>query len=167
MKYLYLARHAKSDWNTPTLSDFDRPLNQRGLNDAKRMGERLAKLDWIPQRILCSPAERAKQTGELFCQYAKISRDVMNWKKEIYACNASMLLKLISSVPESVNSLMLIGHNPAIEWLLLDLCSDVPAKASGKIVTTANIAKISLSEHWDNLQGNGGQLVDLLRPKDC
>ena len=166
MKYLYLARHAKSDWNVPTLSDFDRPLNKRGLKDAKRIGETLAKLDWIPQQILCSPAKRAKQTGELFCQYAKISRDVIDWKKEIYACDASTLLKLIACVPESVNSLMLIGHNPAIEWLLLDLCSDVPAQANDKIVTTANVAKISLSDHWGSLQCNRGELVALLRPKD-
>lgn len=166
MKYLYLARHAKSDWNAPAPSDFARPLNKRGLKDAKRMGGKLAELDWIPQQILCSPAERAKQTGELFCQYANINVDLINWQQEIYACNATLLLKLIASVPESVNSLMLIGHNPAIEWLLLDLCSDVPTQANGKTVTTANVAKISLSDDWDNLQCNCAELVDLLRPKD-
>lgn len=164
MKYLYLARHAKSNWSTPAPTDFARPLNKRGLNNAKYIGGRLAELDWIPERILCSPAERAKQTGELFCEYAKINLEVIKWKKEIYACNASMLLKLIAAVPESVSSLMLIGHNPAIEWLLLDLCSDVPTQANGKIITTANVAKIRVSDDWDNLKDNGGELVDLLRP---
>jgi phosphohistidine phosphatase len=166
VKQLYLARHAKSDWDTQAPDDFSRPLNKRGLRDAKHMGKKLAELDWNPQKILCSPAQRTRQTCDILCQQANIDADIIEWKHELYAATTSALVKLLAHTPESITSIMIIAHNPAIEWLLLDLCNDVPAQANGKIVTTANIAKINLQDSWSNLQLGGGELVGLLRPKE-
>ena len=165
MKQLYLARHAKSAWDTQAPNDFSRPLSKRGLKDAKRMGKKLAELEWNPQLILCSPAQRTRQTCDLLYQYAKLEGDI-EWKEELYAASTSALVKLLADTPGSISSVMIIAHNPAIEWLLLDLCNDVPAQANGKIVTTTNIAKINLQDSWGNLQLGSGELVDLLRPKE-
>ncbi len=165
MKQLYLARHAKSAWDTQAPNDFSRPLSKRGVKDAKRMGKRLAELEWNPQLILCSPAQRTRQTCDLLYRYAKLDADIQ-WKDELYAASTSALVKLLAHTPESISSVMMIAHNPAIEWLLLDLCNDVPAQANGKIVTTANIAKINWQDSWSNLQLGSGELVDLLRPKE-
>jgi phosphohistidine phosphatase len=166
VKQLYLARHAKSDWNTQILDDFNRPLNKRGLRDAKHMGKKLAELDWRPQKILCSPAQRTRQTCEILCQQASINADIIEWKHELYIATTSALLKLLAYTSELITSVMIVAHNPAIEWLLLDLCNAVPAQANGKIVTTANIARINLQDSWRNLQLGSGELVDLLRPKE-
>ncbi|MCK5918762.1 MAG: histidine phosphatase family protein [Cocleimonas sp.] len=165
MKQLYLARHAKSAWDTQAPNDFSRPLSKRGLKDAKRMGKKLAELEWNPQVILCSPAQRTRQTCDLLYQYAKLDADI-KWKDELYAASTSALIKLLTHTPESITSVMMIAHNPAIEWLLLDLCHDVPAQANGKIVTTANIAKINVQGSWDNLQLGNSELEALLRPKE-
>ena len=74
MKTVLILRHAKSDWGDPGKADFDRPLAKRGLEDAPRMGEVLARFECVPDRILASPAQRAKQTAELVakaCGYQK------------------------------------------------------------------------------------------------
>ncbi len=165
MKQLYLARHAKSAWDTQAANDFSRPLSKRGVKDIKRMGKKLAELEWNPQLILCSPAQRTRQTCDLLYQYALLKGDI-EYKDELYAASTSMLVKLLADTPESISSVMIIAHNPAIEWLLLDLCNDVPAQENGKIVTTANIAKINLQDSWSDLQLGSGELVDLLRPKE-
>ena len=165
MKQLYLARHAKSAWNTQAPDDFSRPLSKRGLNDAKRMGEKLAELEWNPQLILCSPARRAQQTCELLYSNTMLDTDI-EWENKLYAASTSTLVKLLADIPESINSVMIIAHNPAVEWLLLDLCNDVPAQANAKIMTTGNVAKIHLPCSWRDLQSDNCQLVGLLRPKE-
>jgi len=165
VKQLYLARHAKSAWDTEALNDFSRPLSKRGIKDIKRMGKKLAELEWNPQLILCSPAQRTRQTCDLLYQYALLEGDI-EYKDELYVARTSALVKLLADTPETTGSVMIIAHNPAIEWLLLDLCNDVPAQANGKIVATTNIAKINFQGSWNNLQRGSGELVDLLRPKE-
>lgn len=165
MKELYLVRHAKSDWSSPASTDFARPLNKRGSKDAKRIGKKIAELNWIPQRIISSTAERATQTCQIICKHAKIDTNIVEWKAEVYEANVITLLEVIAATPDSIDSLMLLGHNPGLEWLLLDLCDDVPAQEDGKIITTANVVKVNLQDAWSDLQANSGELVDLIRPK--
>lgn len=165
MKELYLVRHAKSDWNSPASTDFARPLNKRGMKDAKRIGKKLLESNWIPQHIISSTAERAVQTCELICERANIDSNIIEWKAEVYEANVVTLLEVIAATSNVVDSLMIVGHNPGMEWLLLDLCDEVPAQTNGKILTTANVVKIQLQDSWCNLQANSGELVDLLRPK--
>ena len=64
MKTLLILRHAKSSWNYPELSDYDRPLNRRGKRDAPRMGKHLREHGLIPDRILTSSAKRARKNRE-------------------------------------------------------------------------------------------------------
>ena len=68
MKSVLILRHAKSEWGNPGQADFDRPLAKRGLEDAPRMGQVLARFNYVPDRILSSPAQRARQTAELVAQ---------------------------------------------------------------------------------------------------
>lgn len=167
MKQLYLVRHAKSDWNAPYSRDFTRPLSKRGLKDAERMGKKLAELNWLPQKILCSTAERTQQTGEILCRNAMINTNIIVNESAIYEASVSALVNLIVSTAESTQSLMLIGHNPSIEMLLLALChNEISAQANGKVVTTGNIAKVSLSTPWCDLKAGNGELIRLLRPKE-
>lgn len=165
MKTLYLARHAKSDWNADANDDFSRPLSKRGINDAKKIGEALKLRDWKPEKIVCSNAIRTKQTCELLCNQAGFDFSSVVFEKRIYEASVITLLDVISEIPQAVNSLMLIGHNPGIEWLLLDLCKEVPAQHNGKIITTGNIVKIQLDDEWVKLHAAHGTLIDIIRPK--
>jgi len=170
MKTIYLARHAKSSWNSVAISDFDRPLNRRGEADAVKMGEELKRLDWLPEKIIASPAVRAKQTCKAYCEILDYPVANVEWNSEIYAAHTITLLQLLLSLNESINSVMLIGHNPAMEDLLEHLCSYAKVseqqQKDGKIFTTANVAKLSINAKWKDLVMGDMNLDRLLRPKE-
>lgn len=170
MKTIYLARHAKSSWNSLAATDFDRPLSSRGVADAERIGEELQSLGWVPEKIIASPAIRAKQTCKILCEITHFPIDQVEWNSEIYAAYMVTLLHLLSSLDECVDRVMLIGHNPAMEDLLVHLCgysaiNEVKQK-DGKIFTTANIAKLTSDVEWKNLVMHEASLSKLLRPKE-
>jgi len=170
IKTLYLARHAKSAWDTDAASDFERPLSQRGLRDARRIGGSLKQLGWQPQRIIASPAIRAKQTCHVYCEALSVLPQSVIWNRDIYAAYLVSLLHMLSKQPESIRSVMLIGHNPALEDVLVHLCGDAlwrtHSQKNGKLLTTGNVAKIVLDADWKDLVMCEARLVQLLRPKE-
>lgn len=167
-KTIYLARHAKSSWDSGVSKDFGRPLSERGQIDATRMGIELNMLGWKPEKIIASPALRAHQTCLALCAGMQLSADDMvAWNKDIYAAYMITLLQILTSLPEQQQSIMLIGHNPSMEDLLLHLCGDdVPRQKNGKLFTTANVARLSVSVPWKELVMHNAQLEGLLRPKE-
>jgi len=166
-KIIYLARHAKSSWNSGTTTDFDRPLSNRGVADAIRVGDELDHLGWNPERIISSPALRAKQTCQTLCDKLDYPFDQVVWNQDIYAAYMVTLIQLLSALPESVNSVMLIGHNPAMEDLLVHLCGDATTYRlkNGKLFTTGNVVKITTESCWKDLILCEARLKSILRPK--
>ena len=82
--YLYIMRHAKSDWSGPQTSDFERPINGRGRRNAVRVGQWMSDNDYIPQRIISSPAARAKETIELVtAQITKFNHEDLIYQDEL------------------------------------------------------------------------------------
>jgi len=122
MHTLYLLRHAKSSWSDPMLPDRERPLSPRGRRDAKRMAEHLAGLGIEPELVLCSPAERTRETLELM-RPALGAGSTVRLETELYAASSAELLERLRVVPEAVASVMLIGHNPGLQDLALALAS--------------------------------------------
>lgn len=170
MKTIYLARHAKSSWDSGASSDFDRPLSHRGENDATRIGAELKNLNWLPEKIIASPAIRAKQTCNLYCDEIDFSLDHVEWNRDIYSAYMVTLLHLLASLKQDIQSVMLIGHNPAMEDLLVHLCGYASVaeyqQKNGKIFTTANIAKITTQVDWKDLIMEEAKLVSIMRPKE-
>ena len=166
-KTIYLARHAKSSWNSGAETDFERPLSNRGVADAVRMGDELNNLGWKPEIIISSPAIRAKQTCHTYCQKLGFSTDDVVWNKDIYAAYVVTLLHILSALNESRSSVMLIGHNPAMEDLLQHFCLDTNAyrQKNGKLFTTGNVVKITVESSWKDLAMCEANLDKLLRPK--
>lgn len=114
MKTVLLLRHGKSDWSNPGLADFDRPLAKRGLNDAPRMGEVLALFDHVPDKILTSPAKRARQTAELAAEACGYKKS-FQLENDFYGGDAEDLLAALQRLPHQVDRPMLVGHNPIME----------------------------------------------------
>lgn len=170
MKTIYLMRHAKSSWSSDASSDFERPLSRRGYADAARMGREMKRRGWIPQAIIASPAKRAQQTCELVCENAGLSHHDIQWNRDVYAAYTVTLLHILSNQDESVDSILMIGHNPAMEDLLVHLCGIEETHAylqeNGKLFTTANIARIRADVSWKNLVMHDAKLLDLVRPKE-
>ena len=112
MRNLFLVRHAKSSWDNPALRDHDRPLNKRGLHDAPRMAKLLKKLGVQPDLLVSSTANRAFTTARFIAEGLGYPEDAIIRKSEIYEAYPSMILRVISSLPDDKHTVFLFGHNP-------------------------------------------------------
>jgi phosphohistidine phosphatase len=117
MKTLLLLRHAKSSWKDSELDDHDRPLNKRGKRDAPRMGKLLVDENLVPDLIVSSSAKRTRRTAELVAETAAY-RGETRILGDIYEANAARLLAAIQSLPDHLQRILLIAHNPGLEELL-------------------------------------------------
>lgn len=122
MKTILLLRHAKSDWGDPELSDFDRPLAKRGLKDAPLVGEVVKQYDHIPDLILSSPALRAKETAELVAEACGYKKSI-EWVETFYTGGCDESFSTLQGLPDTVERVMVIGHNPTMEELAATLLS--------------------------------------------
>lgn len=114
MKELILVRHAKSSWKDPTLRDHDRLLNKRGKRDAPEMGERLARSGCDPDLMVSSSAVRALDTARSVAGKLGYPCERIAVEARLFHAGVSELLQVIRSVDDSVDSLMLFGHNPGL-----------------------------------------------------
>ena len=114
---LLVMRHAKSSWSDDSLSDVDRPLSKRGKRDAAAMGRRLAQENLLPDLTLVSPAKRARSTFKRLAGASDYVGEV-RLLAELYDSSVERLLRVLTNVPEAINRVLLIGHNPATESLV-------------------------------------------------
>jgi phosphohistidine phosphatase len=160
MKTLFVLRHAKSNWDNPDLADFERPLNSRGLDAARFIGELIYERNLNPQVIISSPAKRAKQTAVLVKELAEISKPI-EFDERIYEASPLALFNLIREFDEKRESILIIGHNPGFENLVRMLTGETIS------MPTASLAKINLNtEKWSDIETGEGELEFLIRPKD-
>lgn len=124
MKTLCLIRHAKSSWNHPEISDFDRPLELRGEEDAAIVGKWLHKQTFKPDIILSSPANRAINTTKILATQLNYDTDKIITEPSIYEASVEDLLAVIKDVDNKYNTLLLVGHNPGLTWLANYLAED-------------------------------------------
>src|ERR1051326_1722475 len=117
MKRLLLMRHAKSSWGDSSLADFERPLNERGRKAAPLVGRFMRRRKLRPALILCSRAERARQTAALVVEAARLDSP-LRYDERIYEATPARLAEVVSQVEETVGELLLVGHNPGLAGLL-------------------------------------------------
>lgn len=163
---LLIMRHAKSAWNTDTLSDYDRPLARRGLENAPFMAKWLRSQEWVPDYVVSSPALRAKQTTLLVCQILNINEMDIKWQAGIYGADTEELIQILRDIPPSAKMVLLVGHNPGLE-LLLAFLTGTPAEkmvALG-LVKTASVAHLELPDDWRSLSPGCGSVVMINSPK--
>ncbi len=162
MKTLYLLRHAKSSWASPDVKDFDRPLNQRGFDDAPEMAMRLKERDVTIDLVVSSPALRAYTTATIFCEI--LGMDVANivQDRQIYLAGSAKLLHLITLFDEKANSAILVAHNPA----LTDLANDLAHAGIDNIPTTGLVTLQLPVDHWFDASFGKAQLLNFDFPKN-
>lgn len=168
MKTIYLLRHAKSSWKDATLDDFDRPLNKRGRRAAARMGKYLVANGIEPAQILCSSAERTRETLG-YLQKAIGTSIPTRFEKGIYEAEASDLLSRLRGLSEVLPSVMVIGHNPGMERLALMLLADGGAGATHMAdkFPTGAVAVLSADiDAWEQLAPEMARLDSFVRPRD-
>ena len=114
MKKLYLLRHGKSDWNDVDLSDLDRPLKKRGVQNSTDMGILMREKGLIPDLLITSPALRAYDTAKLVADQLGTASLQFKVNEKLYLPDFPTSLKLILYIDNAYNSLMLVGHEPSI-----------------------------------------------------
>jgi phosphohistidine phosphatase len=134
MKTLFLVRHAKSSRDGPSLPDRDRPLDDRGMQDAPKMGKRLAKRDVKPDLLLSSPALRALTTAHLIAEEVGYKRKDIVVDDRLYASSADDLLAVIRALDKKLNRVMLFGHNPEFSDLAHRLSNEIIGMPTSAVV---------------------------------
>jgi phosphohistidine phosphatase len=114
VKTLLLIRHAKSSWDNDTLSDFERPLNDRGKRDAPAMAKRLTEKNIKIDKFVSSPAKRAKKTAIFFATEFGANENAILYKTELYAALKETFLEVIKNLDDSAAHVAIFSHNPGI-----------------------------------------------------
>jgi phosphohistidine phosphatase len=166
MKRLFLLRHAKSSWKDSSLPDHDRPLAGRGKRASKAMAAYMREHRIEPALVLCSSAIRAMQTLDGVAPGLGGSPKV-RIESELYEASAAGLLGRLQRVDDAVPSVMLIGHNPSMERLALDLANGGPelAELADKYPTGA-LATLEFDGAWSELEADAARLVGFVKPRD-
>lgn len=168
MRTLMLLRHAKSSWDQPGQDDFDRPLTARGQEAASQVGRYLVSKRLRPDRILCSPAARARETCERV--RAELGEVRVIHLDELYLATSARLLEACWRVEATIKTLALIGHNPGLEALALRLVGSGSTRERQKMATKFPTGALAMIEFdcpgWDEVGDGGGRLARFVRPKD-
>ena len=168
MRSLTLLRHAKSSWDDESLDDFQRPLNDRGSKAAAAMGRHLAEKGVAFDLILASPAQRVIETLEGLAAGGWEAGPVQ-FNPAIYHASTRDLLEMVRSAPGSVQRLMLVGHNPVIGILALQLSEEDRDGLRAQVLEnypTGALAEIALDiEGWSEAGPQCGRLVEFTVPR--
>jgi phosphohistidine phosphatase len=169
-KHLFILRHAKSSWDDPGLHDHQRPLAPRGRRAVQLLHTyvRVHKIE--PSLVLCSSARRTQETLD---GVAPAGQSVI--EPELYSASAGGLLDRIRRIPADTPSAMMIGHNPAMQMLVLRLAApphttvrdeESDLATVQRKFPTGTLATITFECEWQDLAAGAGVLTGLVRPKD-
>ncbi|AVH60142.1 MULTISPECIES: SixA phosphatase family protein [Streptomyces] len=167
LRRLVVLRHAKSAW-AAGVADHERPLAPRGRRDAPAAGRALAASDCLPDLALCSTALRARETWELAAEQWGTPPPV-RVDRRLYAADVPELLEVLREVPDQVGTLLLIGHNPGLAALVLELAGDGLDDTLDRVRTKFPTSAVAvLAWHgggWPELVGGTALLTDVIVPR--
>ena len=171
VRRLILLRHAKSAW-PDDIPDHERPLAGRGRRAAPVAGRWLRESGYLPDRVLCSTARRARETWEL-AEKELPAHPPSDFEPRVYGATAAELLSLARQTTPGVRTLMIVGHEPAMRDLTLDLAGPQPDRASAEALDrarakfpTAAIAVLAFTGGWPELGPGQAGLTDFVVPGD-
>jgi phosphohistidine phosphatase len=169
---LLLLRHAKSDWSG-SLGDRDRPLAPRGRKAAPRMGAFMRKKGYVPAAVLCSTAERTKETLDLLLSALGADPKV-HYEQALYLAEWPALVAVVQSASAADTPLLVVGHNPGLEQLAIALAAQPQDAAERtrleqlehKFPTAGLVVLDFAAPHWSAVKPHSGRLTDFVRPRD-
>lgn len=169
MKRLAILRHAKSSWDEPDIDDLNRPLNERGWKAARRMGRELKHRCMHFDLVLASTAARVRETIDGLQEKYAFGAPI-RFEPGIYMASAEQLLSLIRALPDAVDAPLLVGHNPGLQRLLVELAHDDGSGLRHRVAQrypTAALAVVQLPAHrWEMVEPGSGEIVELILPRE-
>ena len=163
---LYLLRHAKSSWENPSLADHDRPLASRGRRALSVIADHLRRQRITPTLVLCSSSARTRETLERIS--ASLGDEIeVRIEEDLYTASANDLLDILRDVDAGADSVMLIGHNPALQDLALSLAANgVDLGRLTEKFPTAALAALTFQCSWGGLTPGAAELVAFATPRE-
>jgi len=169
MKTLFVLRHAKASRDAPSGADFDRPLNKRGRKAAVAVGRELRARKSAVDAIVASPAARVVETVSGVIEGSGYDLEPV-WDRRIYDASPQDLIRVLHEVDDTVERLLIVGHNPSLQNLLLHLAEEDRDGLREEVAAsfpTAALAELRLTlDHWRELAPRRGRIVSLVRPED-
>lgn len=165
-KRLYLLRHGKSDWDDPELADHERPLARRGRRASKAIARHLASEGIQPALVLCSSAARTRETLDRIAP--ALGSPEVEIEDELYGAGAGALRERLRQVPDGIDSVMLIGHNPGVESLALALAGGgEDLERMERKFPTAALATLTVpGDSWGELDEGRSELLAFVVPRE-
>jgi len=161
MKSLYLVRHAKSSWDSPELSDLERPLNKRGKSDAPMMGRQLFKQNEIPDILISSNAKRAFFTAKRIAKELDYPVKKILVDEKLYMADTEDFIKVIYAVHDNYEKTMLFSHNYGITYF-----ANYISDSNIDNIPTCGIVRIDFDmDSWKEIKNKKGNLVFFDYPK--
>lgn len=161
MKQLLLMRHAKSSWENPGQEDFDRTLNDRGKKDAPEMGKRFQVRNFKPDLIIASPAKRTLKTAQYVAHELHYPETNIELESSIYQADIEDLVYIIRNFDDTLQNVLMIGHNPAFTGLIGSLGNRLIEH-----LPTAGAALLSFDiETWKQVSNHSANMVWFDYPK--
>jgi phosphohistidine phosphatase len=164
MKTLIVVRHAKSSWDNPGLSDFDRPLNERGERDAPRMAKRFKEKEITINAMVSSPAVRAFTTCRVFAGVLGFPDERIKTSKDLYHAGDEMILNLVRGLkdqPMENDVVMIFGHNPG----LTEFVNNLVEEDIDNVPTTGVVCCKLNVERWRDVKSGCGEMEFFDYPK--
>lgn len=169
MKRVYLLRHAQAK-SAESGSDFDRPLTDKGLEDAQALGIFMASADYRPDIVYCSGAVRTRETCQAVIEGFEDNAPAVDFRDSIYDASRGQLLNMLQSSNEKLSSIMIIGHNPTIHMLSGLLSASGPESLLNRLSSGYEPATLSVIdfdvEKWEEINPDEGQLTNYTNPQD-
>ena len=161
---LWLLRHAKAK-REQGMEDFDRPLKKRGKRNAWELGVWMNQQDLIPDWVLSSPAKRAMSTTTRLLEAMDETDLTIMRDKRLYE-DMEQLLIALADCPTNAEKVLLVGHNPALEELLIHLVglTNLPTNHE-KLLATGTLARLAMPEDWTRLSKRCAELIAIITPK--
>jgi phosphohistidine phosphatase len=168
MRRLILLRHAKSDRGVPNVPDLARPLNPRGQEAAARIGAYMAKHDLVPNQVVCSPAQRTRDTWDVVAK-SFTNPAPAGFEKRLYDANAEKVIAVLREAKPDSHTVMLVGHNPGMQDVanLLIASGDIEQRANlHQKLPTGSLVVIDFAiDSWAELHAHGGRLDRFITPR--
>ena len=143
MKKLIIIRHCKSSWSDLSLNDFDRPLNNRGVQDGNLMSKELSKKIDNVDLLISSSSKRTRLTADFFIKLIKINK--ISFIDDLYHSSSENIINKLKKISNTHESIMLIGHNPGLTDLVNKLTS-----INLYNLPTCGVAIVNLNiKNWD------------------
>jgi phosphohistidine phosphatase len=169
VKTLSLLRHAKSSWSDPDLADEERSLAPRGRRAAAALLRHLREQGATPELVLCSPARRTIETYDSIAPAFGDGATLLV-EDELYGANAGDLVRRLRAVPSAVASVMIIGHNPGLHDLAIDLAGTGERGLLERLRTkfpTGALATLAVDrDSWSGLGAGRARLIGFVVPRE-